>query len=188
MSGLLFLSSSDFYLQKTEKGPVLSVSIPGFSLILYYSTSCNFCGSYINIFKNLPRGISGCQIGIINIGKEKKVVEMSKNSISRLVFVPYITFCYNGIPMAEYTGEPKEELLKKFILDMASNIQKKQSALQGSQQNGRDGRENKERKEQGRPDENPKIPPYSMGIPVSGDKRSEVCYLEQSKAYAPVTK
>ena len=67
MSGLLFLAIEDFVLSKGTKGNILCTSIPGFSLILYYSTQCPHCQTLIPIFKKLPGSINGCQFGIINI-------------------------------------------------------------------------------------------------------------------------
>ena len=67
MSGLLFLTSDDFNIQKGTKGNIVCNNIRGFSLILFYSTSCPHCEKFIPIFKNLPGSLPGCQFGLINI-------------------------------------------------------------------------------------------------------------------------
>ena len=50
MSGLLFLNSDDFNVLNGEKGKILSTEIKGFSLILFYSTQCEYCKKLIPIF------------------------------------------------------------------------------------------------------------------------------------------
>ena len=54
MSGLLFLTSDDFYLQQGQSGHIMSTNIQGFSLVLFYSTMCTHCQDLIPIFKALP--------------------------------------------------------------------------------------------------------------------------------------
>ena len=50
MSGLLFLNSEDFHLNKGTRGPIMCNNIQGFSLILFYSTQCQHCKELIPIF------------------------------------------------------------------------------------------------------------------------------------------
>ena len=77
MSGLLFLTSQDFQIQKGVKGPILCTNIQGFSLILFYSTQCTHCQTLIPIFKILHGAIGGCQFGMINVSHNKQCVLMS---------------------------------------------------------------------------------------------------------------
>ena len=69
MSGLLFLNFSDYF-AKCSKGNIMCTSIPGFSLILY-STQCQYCKSFIPLFKKLPGTLGGCQFGMINVSHNK---------------------------------------------------------------------------------------------------------------------
>ena len=74
MSGLLFLAFEDFKQIEGNRGNIMCTEIPGFSLILFYSTQCNFCQNMIPIFRKLPGSISGCQFGMINVTKNKEIV------------------------------------------------------------------------------------------------------------------
>ena len=90
MSGLLFLSTEDFHLVKGTKGAIMTTNIPGFSLILFYSTQCEHCQSLIPIFKQLPGTVGGCQFGMINVSHNKQCVLMSRETIAPIRVVPYI--------------------------------------------------------------------------------------------------
>jgi thiol-disulfide isomerase/thioredoxin len=164
MSGLLFLTSEDFNIQRGTKGDILCNGIQGFSLILFYSTYCTHCQSLIPIFKSLPGTINGCQFGIINVSQHRACIQMSKNTIAPITYVPYIVLYINGKPFMVYKGPYDANEIKRFILEVVNNLQKKQQF----------SRE--------RIKENPqtKIPEYSIGNPLCG---TSVCYLEFEKAY-----
>jgi hypothetical protein len=101
MSGLLFLSSDDFLIGKGTKGDILCNSIPGFSLILFYSTQCSHCQTLIPIFKKLPGTINGCQFGMINISTNKECIRMASNTIAPIIYVPYIVLYVQGKPYTQ---------------------------------------------------------------------------------------
>ena len=166
MSGLLFLSSEDFNVQQGNKGNILCHNIPGFSLILFYSTHCVHCKDLIPIFKSLPGTIGGCQFGMINISNNRKCVEMSKRCITPIKYVPYIVLFINGNPLMEYKGPSQAQTLRKFVMDVANNIQQKQ----------------KFSKDIVKQNKSSSIPSYCIGIPLCGD--GEVCYLTSETAYA----
>jgi hypothetical protein len=168
MSGLLFLTSEDFSIQKGAKGNIMCHNIPGFSLILFYSTHCEHCQVLIPIFKRLPGTINGCQIGMVNVSTNKACVDMSQNTIAPLKYVPYIVLFINGKPFMVYQGPHDQGEITRFIMEVANNVQKKQ------QFSG-------ERVKQDT--EGSALPAYSIGKPVCGNEK--VCYLDFTKAYIP---
>ena len=162
MSGLLFLSHEDFNIQKTDKGTVMcSTIISGFSLILFYSTHCGFCKDLIPIFKKLPGTIGGCHFGMINVSSNRQCVEMSQNTIAPIKYVPYIVLYYNGMPFMVYKGPSNADEIRRFVVEVANNIQKKQQFSKEKV---------KETADEG-------IPAYCTGKPISGDKNQLVCYI-----------
>lgn len=165
MSGLLFLTSEDFNVQKGPKGDILCHNIPGFSLIMFYSTHCVYCQSLIPIFKKLPGTINGCQFGMINVSANKAVVSMSQNTIVPVKYVPYIIFYINGKPFMTYKGPSEEAEIRRFVLEVANNVQKKQQFT----------------KEKVKEEPNEGIPAYCIGKPICGNDK--VCYLEYMGAY-----
>ena len=168
MSGLLFLTSDDFHIQKGPKGPILCNSIQGFSLILFYSTQCEYCQTLIPIFKQLPGAVGGCQFGMINVSHNKKCVMMSRNTIAPIKEVPYIILYVNGKPYMRYKGPQDAKEIGRFIVEVAKKVQSNQSNQsfdKNVKQNSKSG-----------------IPDYTIGHPLKGaDDR--VCYLEFDDAY-----
>lgn len=166
MSGLLFLSQEDFFIGKGPKGNILCTGIPGISLVLFYSTTCTHCQTIIPIFKRLPGTIGGCQFGILNVSRNIPLINMAQQTISPIKFVPYIMLYINGKPFMSYNGQHQIEEIQRFVIEVASNQQKKQQFTQKV----------KEVEDSG-------IPAYTIGHPITGDKNSNVCYLVSSRAY-----
>lgn len=164
MSGLLFLSSDDFVLSKGTKGNILCTSIPGFSLILFYSTQCPHCQNLLPIFKRLPGSINGCQFGIINVSTNKNCIRLSKDTISPITYVPYIILYINGRPFLRYSGPAIESEIRRFVFEVAQKVQSKQ----------------KFSNEQVKEDVRGHIPAFTIGIPKCDE---DVCYLEFDDAY-----
>ena len=164
MSGLLFLSSEDFTVAKGSKGDILCNSIPGLSLILFYSTVCEHCQTLIPIFKRLPGSIGGCQFGMINVSSNKQCVMMSKDTIAPIKYVPYIVLYVQGKPFMKYSGPHQDSEIKRFVLEVAKKLQSKQKF---SSENVKDSKKT--------------IPEYTTGHPICGE--GDVCYLEFDGAY-----
>jgi len=164
---LLFLNTDNFSISKGERGSLLCNGIEGFSLILYYSTQCDYCHEVIPIFKQLPKYIQGCKFGILNVSKNNKLIEMAKNTIAPLEYVPYIILYTNGKPFMRYEGNLDINSIKNFILDVQKNLKhkeqftpvKKTEVLKQS------------------------IPAYTIGNPVSGSSNNKRCYLNFDIAY-----
>lgn len=165
MSGLLFLSSEDFTVQRGVKGDILCHNIQGFSLILFYSTHCQYCQDIIPVFKTLPGTVGGCQFGMVNVSTNKSCVEQSQSTIAPIKYVPYIVLYINGKPFMVYKGPSSAEEIKKFIIDIANNLQQRQQFS---------STEKKENTQEG-------IPAYTIGKPICGNDK--VCYLDFTKAY-----
>ena len=162
-SSLLFLTSEDFNIQHGTNGNIMCNSIADFSLVLFYSTHCAHCKGLIPIFKNLPGTIGGCQFAMVNISNNRMCVDMSKNSITPITYVPLIILYINGKPFMIYKGAYEANEIRKFIIDVAANVQKKQQFT----------------KEKTAPNENGVL---TYGAkPLCGDDK--VCYLEFQTAY-----
>lgn len=170
MSGLLFLTSEDFNIQKGTKGSILCTNIQGFSLILFYSTHCEFCKTMIPIFKRLPGTIGGCQFGMINVSQNKKCIVMSRQTSSPITEVPYILLYINGKPFMRYKGPHDAREISRFIVEVSQKIQN------GNNQNFD---KNDQRIKQ---DPKSDIPAYTIGHPLCGPD-DDVCYLEFEEAY-----
>ena len=162
---LLFLNTENFNISKGERGSLLCNGIEGFSLILFYSTQCDYCHQVLPLFKQLPKYIQGCKFGILNVSKNNKLVAMSKDTIAPLEYVPYIILYTHGKPFMRYEGNPDIESIKNFILDVQKNLKHKEQFA----------------KTQQKPSIKKSIPAYTIGNPISGNKNR--CYLDFKKAY-----
>jgi len=167
MSGLLFLSDEDFFVGKGTKGPILCTNIPGFSLILFYSTQCVHCQNLIPLFKKLPGTIGGCQFGMINVSSNKQCVQMSKDTIAPISYVPYIVLYIQGKPFMRYNGPHDAEEIKRFVIEVANKIQSKQTFSSENDKEPQNGKG---------------IPEFSIGKPLCGQD-DDVCYLNFNDAY-----
>jgi hypothetical protein len=165
MNGLLFLSSDDFSVTKGNKGNILCHGIPGFSLILFYSTQCQHCEKLIPLFKKLPGTLGGCQFGMINVSSNKKCVQMSNDTVAPIAYVPYIILYIQGKPFMRYNGPHEVEEIRRFVIEVANKVQNKQKF---ASENVKDDKKS--------------IPEYTIGVPLCGPDNN-VCYLEFDNAY-----
>ena len=177
MSNLLFLTADDFELRKGTKGNIVCHDIPGYSLVLFYSTQCKYCKELIPIFKQLPGSISGCQFGMINVSKNKNIVHMSRNSIAPIDYVPYVILFINGKPSMRYDGPADAQTIQKFVIDVSNrfkgqNFNRKQQQSNQQQPNQQQAKIRQQEK---------RIPEYCIGKPLCGDDKR--CYLEFDTAY-----
>lgn len=169
MSGLLFLTSDDFQLLRGSKGNIMGTTIPGFSLILFYSTQCSHCQKFIPVFKKLPGAVSGCQFGMINVSHNKKCIMMSRKTVAPIQVVPYIILYINGKPYMRYKGPQDPKEIARFIIEVSRRVN------QAPKRNPTF--DNKVRK-----DSKGGIPAYTIGKPLCGPD-DDVCYLEFNNAY-----
>jgi thiol-disulfide isomerase/thioredoxin len=167
MSGLLFLTHEDFSIQKGKNGNIHCCNVPGLALMLFYSPGCEHCNKLFPVFKHLPGTINGCQFGIINVSTNRKIVEMSQNTVAPIKYVPYIVLYVNGRPFMMYKGEHTAESISRFVIDVAKNIEKKQQFS----------------KEKVKENVDTGIPEYTIGKPITGGKDQLVCYLDFTHAY-----
>ena len=163
MNTLLFLSADDFTLTRISSDvTIMKNPIQGFSLVLFYSSQCEFCRRLTPVFNQMPEALSGCYFAMINVttAKNRKVINMSQQSNTTITEVPLIILYFNGQPYLRYDGEnPTVEALSQFVLEV-SNAFYEENAFNQSKS---------------------KIPAFTIGQPICGD--DGVCYLEYNKAY-----
>jgi thiol-disulfide isomerase/thioredoxin len=176
MSGLLFLTADDFTVENGTKGKILCNPIPSFSLVLFYSNQCKHCKTLVPIFKKLPGTIGGCQFGLLNVGTNMKVVQKSKGTVTEIQYVPLIILYINGKPFMRYAGKYNQAEIVQFVVSMSKRVQTKEAFVN----------KNNSLKPDPNITEDPRggIPAFSIGKPLKGDGRFDVCYLEFQNAYS----
>lgn len=169
MSNLLFLDRKHF---RVVDGPnnnkLLGMNVLGFSMVLFYSKKCSHCHTFIPIFKQIPKTISGCKFAMINVSNNPEVAKMSESTITPITYVPYIIFYINGKPFMRYDGPRTEQAIKNFIIEVSKKLKNKQyfSKIQNFTSSHPDQEE---------------IPPYCIATPKCD---GESCYLDYDDAYS----
>jgi hypothetical protein len=182
-SKLLYLTFEDFFLSRTEKGPIMNTSIRGFSVLMFYSDSCPISRKTLPIFTSLPISITNCTFGIVNIDKHRRVLEMASKTIGPITHVPYIAFYVNGKIFMVYKDTLSKDHLSRFVFDASMLYTKRASTpQQGHQQNGMPPQRGQfprgiPLRGGGMNNFSPRITPdFSIGIPVYGTNE-DLSYL-----------
>ena len=175
MSGLLFLQTDDFSIQKGQKGPILCHSIRGISLVLFYSINCQYSRELIPIFKRLPGQLGGCQFAMINVSAQKNIIGMSKATISEIKYVPLMILYVAGKPFVRYDGPHQESEIKRFIFEVSSKIQTKEKFT------NKEAPRHHQQATMGSGNGTRAIPAYAAGQPLYGD--ADDFYMEFAEAY-----
>jgi thiol-disulfide isomerase/thioredoxin len=128
MSGIHFLENDDFIVKQGDKGFLLSLTYNvlcrGMTLLLFYSIDCEYCKTLIPVFKQLPQYVNGCQFAMVNVNRNRDVVERSKNTIAPISYVPDLILYVNGSPYVRYDGPHVIAHIQKFIFNANDNIKK----------------------------------------------------------------
>jgi thiol-disulfide isomerase/thioredoxin len=159
MTSILFLSTDDFYTASDPSNNTVSLchSIQGFSLLLFYSNHCVHCQDVIPIFRKLPELVRGCQIGLVNVSTNRRLIEITRQTTSPINYVPLIILYINGRPYMKYDGEKTDRAISTFVMDVSRSVHESGFS--------------KTTKEKG-------IPSYTIGHPLKGE--NDVTYLEFS--------
>ena len=195
-SGIFFFNTDDFFLKDGSKGKLLGLKgqVNGLHLILFYSKECKFCDKFLAQFKQLPNLILGCKFAMVNINQNREIVEMSKNTLAPISYVPDVILYVNGLPYIRYDGPSEMQNIKDFIVDVYQKLQKT-SFLNESHNNNSmmDPNQNRNVPNQSIPYETngfqkggaEKIPEYTIGKPLCGSSKDVYgkCYLNFDSAY-----
>jgi len=170
MSGLLYLTAEDFNIREGMKGCMLCTNIRGYSVLLIYSTACEYCKDLLPVFKHLPGTVGNCQFAMINVSVNRNVVLMSKDTMVPITYVPYILFYVDGKPFMKYSGANDINEIKRFIFEVTRKLGAKKFYEETTAKHETEN----------------KIPEYTIGTPKSGNTKSVgdmicedgVCYLD----------
>jgi len=72
-----------------------------------------------------------------------------------------------------YKGGHNTDMIRNFVIEVANNLQKRT-----------DFTVNRDRDDHKSNQKKPNIPDYTVGIPVYGNNKDNVCYLEFMEAYS----
>lgn len=128
MNGILYLTSHDYELRRSDDGELLCLrsDVRGLTLVLFYSHECQYCQALLLEYKQIPFSISGCRIAMINIQKKENsdIVDKSSNTLFPLTHVPDIVLFVDSVPYAQYSGEYTIESIRDFVFQINNHVQK----------------------------------------------------------------
>jgi hypothetical protein len=170
MSQILFPTSKEFFLDKAPKGNVMCCTQKGIMFVLFHADSarCTYCEEIIPEFRKLPYSMAGIKFAMVNINKNKELVDMSSKTIAPITYVPYMILYVEGRPFTRYDGERKLQDILGFLNTVLNGLKNK-----------RDFFENKNFKLES------DVPVYTTGsqMNVICDTEKGVCYLSSKDAY-----
>lgn len=176
-----FLDESDFHLQTSKNGKLLSHKITGLSFVLFYSNKCKFCPTMVDRFKMLPsvyKGIKFCMFNITN--KDAFIKNINAKTITRIEYVPYMMVYMNGTPYVQYTGGYDVNNIVSFLKNVENSISNHRKKNQMTKKENYDTKKTEPEEKQSHP--------CTYGVPICGDgSRGDVCYVTMEEAYDYVT-
>ena len=184
MSGIYFFNNNDFTLRQSMKGKLLGFAedYKGIYLVLFYSKECKFCDELMSEFKQLPKMILGCKFVMVNINQNPEIIDMSKQTISAISYVPDLILYVNGLPYIRYDGPNDLDNIKNFVLDISTKLEKT-SFLSEEVSPPPAPMDFQTQQVSIKPEE--MIPEYTIGKPLCGSNKDVYgkCYLGFESAY-----
>lgn len=113
--GVIMLTSDNFAVQ--DGGRKMVIDIDGVVVVFFRSTNCPHCRQFMQAFNQVANRDSRLQFGCIdiNMGNNRKVVQMSKNTKTKIAAVPYVVLYQSGRPFSVYKGDKNPQAFMSFI-------------------------------------------------------------------------
>lgn len=167
MNPIIRLRTEDFTIEQGSRGAILSTQIKGLSMAMFWSPGCQICTRLEPQFRSLPQIFKNVKFLLLNINENKNVIELSKQTIAPIEFVPYIVFYVNGRPFLQYDDELVFEKLLNFIKYTIKLVETKKSFVEKGGKFDSD------------------IPKYTIAKPYAEFKCNDegFCYLTYTDAY-----
>ncbi len=118
------LSSNNFRVVMGPTKPILVLDKPGVVLVFFKMTNCPLCKNLEPVFFGLARGENGISYGILNLDRDRKVSNMSRDTSTPIKVVPTLIIYINGRPHAKPKGTNHTiQSLRSFISRVVSSQQ-----------------------------------------------------------------
>ena len=167
MNSIIRLRTEDLSIEQGTRGAVLANHIKGLSIAMFWSPGCKISVALEPHFRRLPQIFNNVKCLMLNINDNKNVIELSRQTIAPIDFVPYIVFYVNGRPFLQYDDEPNFEKLANFIRYAVKLVETKKQFIDKGAKVESD------------------IPKYTIAKPYAEFKCNDegFCYLTYGDAY-----
>lgn len=183
-----FCTSSNFKIGVDSDGDkCMKIDGTGFDIVLYYSTQCQHCKTYVELFRSSSGRTSNCEFSLVNLDKCKEIIAMTKGTTTELEYVPVVIMYCDGMPYMAYGGDPEVNSFLRFIDDCSKKfIAEKQPSSQEHDRTTHSGYSNN--KTNSKPDTGT----VTSGCALSDKecakpKQTMSCYLTFEDAYGGAT-
>jgi|OpeIllAssembly_1097287.scaffolds.fasta_scaffold12838_3 thiol-disulfide isomerase/thioredoxin len=159
----MFLTPNDFDVHHGN----LVCKVKGFVFVFFISRDCGYCEDVKPAFNRLTQIIEGCRFAYVDVDQnQQQMVRLSyQTADNKITYVPLLLLFINGQSVGQFFPDeenPENNLPKMKDFLLSHNSQQPQQS-------------------QPQPQQQPEIPPYSIGIPGNLDKK--VCYVHFDNAY-----
>jgi len=121
---IYYLTSEEFSVEDRK----LAIGLPGTTLVMYTTKGCTHCIKYLPEYKMLPKRMTGITFAICDLDENRGISRMSQTTVTPIDKVPKLILYINGLPKAVYSGTRNNAEIMKFIQEVLSTLNQKQSA------------------------------------------------------------
>ena len=186
-----FCNSNDFTVINDENNDkCLLCNSKGFDVILFYSTQCQYCKRFVEVFKDAASRTANCEFSLVNLDNCKDIISKSKSTTTEIEFVPTTIFYAEGKPYMSYGGPLETDKFLEFISQVSRHYintkqeNKKSSGMNNSGMNNsgmnHSGMKQSGMKQNGLPDGACNLKDKECQI---RSRRQMTCYLTLEEAY-----
>lgn len=112
MSNIQALSGTNF---SAPQGKTLRINLPGIVFVMFKSENCSYCRQSLPIIQSLSKRDKRITWAIIDVSKNKDVVQKAASTNTPIKGVPMFILYANGSPIAKYKGDRTEPAIIDFI-------------------------------------------------------------------------
>jgi thioredoxin-like negative regulator of GroEL len=123
-----FCNSDDFTVSNINNNKTLTMTnSKGFDVALFYSTQCQHCKNFIDIFKDASGRTANCEFTLVNLDKNKDLIHKCKGTTTEIEFVPTTIFFAENKPYMTYGGPANTSKFLDFIKEVSNHYIKNRS-------------------------------------------------------------
>ena len=88
---------------------------------MFYSTQCTHCKHFIEVFKDASNRTANCEFTLVNLDKNKDMIQKCKGTTTEIEFVPTTIFFAESKPYMTYGGPANSSKFLEFIKEVSNH-------------------------------------------------------------------
>jgi thiol-disulfide isomerase/thioredoxin len=172
MSAIKELHAEHFKKMKGNRGFVLGIpNAQNLTLIMFYSLQCTYCDQAMPELEKLAAFIKEnnlpITIAVCDILKNRKIINMSQDTVDPIKFVPYMPIYLGEKPYLRYNGKKTAEEMLNYLIEVLKRVDTRQKFVQQRQV----------------VEEEDRGTSSSEGVPYNVVCEGDVCYVTQDEIF-----